>query len=330
MENTTELMGRILRGRPSPGTLLLVLQELKAEGRSGEVIRQCLRALDRYPDDIRIRDLLAETYLDAGFISRAEAELDRITRAVDELIPVYRKKAELYVRQNRHEEAEALLGRYLAHFPDDPRAVDLLAKIQPEGEAAVPETDPVPETGPSETLEPVAEAGAPVEKAEGVEPAEEAEAPPPLPPETPVTPEAAAGSGPVEEETGTVPSAVETEAPEPPPTGEEEIAAAGEPPEAPLEEEPAPEPATDMATPTLAEIYYGQGQMEEAVRVYETVVRDRPDDMESARRLAEIRAELSGTPEPAETHEDTYRDRTLEMICVLENWLDRIREADHA
>ena len=317
MEDMSELRDEILRQRPSPGTLLLLLGKMKAEGRCGEVLRHCRRALDIYPDDIRLRTLLAETCLETGFIGRAEAEFDRATQALDALIPIYRQKALLYMKQGRNPEAADLLTRYLAHFPDDREAADLLEAIRPaqEAPAAEPPSPPV-EAAVSETEAPLAEV-APVEK--------EAAAPPATVEETPAV------SPPAADEP------VETEAP-PPEAFEEPGALADAPDETPPAPGPAerPEPlpeadlVTEMATPTLAEIYYGQGQLEEALLVYEKVVQERPDDADSARRLAEIRAELSGTVEPVPSPEDRARAGTERMIAVLEDWLSRLQEMGHA
>ena len=317
MEDMSELQDEILRQGPSPGTLVLLLGKMKAEGRFSEVLRHCRRALDIYPDDIRLRTLLAETCLETGFIGRAEAELDRVTQALDTLIPIYRQKAVLYMKQGRNPEAAALLTRYLAHFPDDREAADLLEAVRPDQEAPAEPPPPV-EAAVSEAEPPLAEA-TPLEK--------EAEAA--VPPET-------------VEETPAVspPAADEPMEPEgPPPEAFEEAGALAD---APDEKAPAPGPAetpeplpeadlvTEMATPTLAEIYYEQGQMEEALRAYEKVVRDRPDDADSARRLAEIRAELSGTVEPVPSPEDRARAGTERMIAVLEGWLSRLQEMGHA
>ncbi|MFH1489251.1 MAG: tetratricopeptide repeat protein [Pseudomonadota bacterium] len=59
------------------------------------------------------------------------------------------------------------------------------------------------------------------------------------------------------------------------------------------ETEPLPgaEPAEELpeiATPTLAEVYFGQGQVERAVAIYEKVIRNHPEDEKSRQRLYEL------------------------------------------
>lgn len=72
MEKSNDLLGEILNYGPSQGTFFLVLKKMKEEGRSSKVIRECQKALSLYPDDLRLRTLLAESYLDLGFIGLAE------------------------------------------------------------------------------------------------------------------------------------------------------------------------------------------------------------------------------------------------------------------
>ena len=89
MVATDDFFRQILSHGPSQGTLLLVLKKIKEEERPNEVIKECLNALSAYPDDVRLRTLLAESYLEAGFIGQAETELDRVTSDIDGLSSAY-------------------------------------------------------------------------------------------------------------------------------------------------------------------------------------------------------------------------------------------------
>ena len=122
----------------------------------------------------------------------------------------------------------------------------------------------------------------------------------------------------------------------------------------------------DIATPTLAEIYFKQGQIKDARDIYEKIVTEHPDDLKSLERLGELKAiledqkieedlteypitpgldkleadesvsedelaseEVSLTTE--EYHEeiiskDSVRIRTEKTISILENWLRAIQE----
>jgi tetratricopeptide (TPR) repeat protein len=328
MENSNDIFGRILGSGPSQNTVFLVLSKIKEEGRFGEVITECLKALDFYPKDINLRNLLAETYLEMGFIGQAERELDRITSDIKNLIPAYKLQAEIYIRQKRHEEASDALKRYLAHNPDDQEAIDLLAKRKPVEEEPLPEAPEIPEeTGPAleeefeEEVEQEIITKAPEIPEEVVLAAEEKIEEEPVPLELPE--EVAL----VEEE-----KIEEEPLPEIP---EEIVTAGGEVIEGVPEEitpvaEEEDEPFTDLATPTLAEIYYNQGLVLEAISTYERVILDNPEDKTSIDRLEELKEQIAEKPEIKVTHEDALRAKTEKMITVLEGWLERIQESGHA
>ena len=293
MENSNEIFGRILGNGPSQNTVFLVLRKMKEEGRFGEVVSECLKALNFYPNDVRLRTLLAESYLEMGIIGQAERELDRTTSDIKNLISAYKLKAKIYTRQHRHEEASEALKKYLALNPGDEEALDLLEKIRPVEEEPGPKAPEVPE-----------KAGPSLEEELGEEVKEE------LITETPEVPEEVVLAAEEEIEEGPVP-------PEPP----EEVAPA-------TEEEG--EVVTDLATATLAEIYYNQGQIHEAISTYEKVILENPEDKASIERLNELKAQIGEKPGIKVTHEDERRARTEKMITVLEGWLERIQESGHA
>ena len=254
MGNASDLLGRILTHGPSQNTIFLVLTEMTKEGRFNEVIQECLKALSVYPDDIRLRNLLAASYLEAGFISLAEAELSRVTSELETLASAYKLQARIYKQQKKVEEASVSLKRYLALNPDDEEAIDLFVKILSAEAVAEPEVTPF----------------------DGVakEPPAEAEF--------------------VEDETK---DAADEE--------EEEI--------------------VDLATPTLAELYFSQGQIQEAIETYEKVLLNNPDDKRSEQRLNELRASHDKETEPQPSEEDAARAKIEKSIEILEGWLSRIQ-----
>lgn len=113
----------------------------------------------------------------------------------------------------------------------------------------------------------------------------------------------------------------------------------------------------DIATPTLAEIYFKQGQLQDAKDMYEKIVRENPDDEKPRQRLEELKSLLAATPAEEEAwteppgdresekpalekvlfepeglpeelvFEDPVRIKTEKMISVLEKWLGDIRES---
>ncbi|MBW1733968.1 MAG: tetratricopeptide repeat protein [Deltaproteobacteria bacterium] len=247
MGEIDRLIHGILNHGPSADSVYTILQEMKSEGRSAEVVKECIRFRRVYPDHIGLRLLMSESCMEMGFIGLAESELEKAMEMIEAMVPCYRLLGEIYARQGRVKEASHALGLYLAHNPDDPGALRLL-----EGIGA----GPVEEEAPLE-----------LEEKEGKAPSPAAE-----------------GSG---------------------------------------------EDLVEFASPTIAELYYEQGNLSAAVNAYEKVVEENPDDMDSIRRLAELR-DLAGGGRGSGGDEDAARIRTEEMINILERWLPRIREIGHA
>ena len=144
MEISNDLLNKILNNGPSQATLFLILSRMRDEGHLEEVIRECEKALDLYPDAIRIRQLLAEVCIEAGQISKAESELESITSDIDKLAPSYRMLSNLYNRQKKQEESARAQRLYIAHRPDDQEAINLLETLQPQEPSL--ELDEEPET----------------------------------------------------------------------------------------------------------------------------------------------------------------------------------------
>jgi len=242
MKKPNDLFEQIISCGPSPSTLFLVLTRMKEEGRFSEVIQECVKALGTYPDEIRLRRLLAECYLEVGFISQAETELERVTSDISDLMSAYKLQAESYVRQGRGKEASEALKRYLAHKPDDQEAISLLERIKPLEEEHLTEV--------SEIADEVSR----------------------------------------------------------------------------TEEDLFPE----LATPTLAEIYCNQGQIQEAIVIYEKVLFDNPLDNNSMKRLAELKALSVEQTRTSIADENNLRAKKEKTIAILEGWLVRIQELSHA
>jgi tetratricopeptide (TPR) repeat protein len=245
MENTDELYVRILADGPSPKTLFHLLSRLKREGQLRRVIQESLKALNANPNDIHIRRLLAETYFEAGLVSQAEAELEKVSALIGDLTDTYKLQAQIYMKQKRRQEATRSLELYLAHRPDDQEALDFLNTLTPEQET------------------PVQELQSPME-------------------EIPAEPE------------------------------EQEI----------VQEVPAAEvEPPEIATPTLAQIYFEQGQIEEAINTYEMIIAQDPEDESSKRRLEELQTMIA-----EEKGLEQVRQKKEKMIAILESWLANIRD----
>ncbi len=89
------------------------------------------------------------------------------------------------------------------------------------------------------------------------------------------------------------------------------------------------EPVVDLATPTLAELYFSQGQIREAVNTYEKVLLDNPDDKASEQRLAELKTSISQEAKPLPSKEEVAGIKTEKTIAILENWLNSIQTMDN-
>ncbi|MGD9032955.1 MAG: tetratricopeptide repeat protein [Desulfobacteraceae bacterium] len=250
MANSDELYARILADGPSPKTLFHLLSRLKKEGQLRRVIQESLKALNAYPNDIHIRRLLAQTYFDAGLISQAETELEKVSALIGDLTDTYKLQAQIYIKQKRKQEATRSLELYLAHRPDDQEALDFLNTLRPEEEAQAEEPQPPIEDIPAEVQE-------------------------------------------------------------------QQI----------VEEAPAAEEEeTEIATPTLAEIYFEQGQIEEAIDTYVTILAQDPEDESSRRRLEELKTMIAKEKALEEKQIDEIRQKKERMIAILESWLANIRE----
>lgn len=243
MDEKDNILDEILNHGPSADSIFIVLTRMKKEGRSSEVVQQCIKFLRVYPDDIRLRIILAESYLETGFIGLAGVELEKVGSMIEDLIPSYRLLAGIYAKQRRMTEAVDTLKIYLAHRPDATEARELLNEIKPADEVQL-------------------EVGKPTEDA---------------------------------------------------------VVAADE-----------KDAVADLATPTIAELYYTQGKLSAAISTYEKVLNDKPDDIESLKRLNELRGLAAEKPNEGGKEEDDLHVRTEKLIRILEEWLPKIKEIKYA
>ncbi len=246
-----DLIDDILRFGPSAGSVNIGLRQMKAAGRLREVIQACIKFQQLYPDDIRLKMLLAEAYNEAGFVSLAGSELENAASMIDALAPAYKQLADIYLDQRRYGAAAEMLRRYLAHFPDQSDALDLLKRV----EMKVAQKE-----------------------------------------------DALAGDLPDED-------AVKAEA---------------ETVDEPVEE------LVDLATPTIAELYFSQGNVEAAIQTYEKIVLTDPDDRQSTVRLDELKKSTREAETPEYEGIDKFRTQTERLIRMLEHWLPRVKGMPHA
>ena len=92
-EEQDDFFDQLLSHGPSQGTLFLAFRKMKKEGRFSDTIKNCLKAVNSYPDDIRLRTLLAESYMEEGFIGLADAEFKIIASHISHLVSVFKLQA---------------------------------------------------------------------------------------------------------------------------------------------------------------------------------------------------------------------------------------------
>lgn len=82
----------------------------------------------------------------------------------------------------------------------------------------------------------------------------------------------------------------------------------------------------EIATATLAEIYYSQGQIQDAVTIYEKVIARNPEDYDAVKRLENLREEILAQETSDRALIDLKRSRTEKLIKALESWKSVLRE----
>jgi tetratricopeptide (TPR) repeat protein len=83
---------------------------------------------------------------------------------------------------------------------------------------------------------------------------------------------------------------------------------------------------SEIATPTLAEVYVNQGQIQEAISIYEKVIAQNPEEEASLTRVQELRNMLEAEPPPQVEEVPRAKQRKQKTIAVLESWLANIRK----
>jgi tetratricopeptide (TPR) repeat protein len=136
-------INEILENSPSQETLHVLLPLLKADSRTNLVISECQKAVLRFPRDLTLKKILAEAYIEEGRIPEAEGETTRVIDGIKMLAPVYRLQADIYLHQERKEDAARCLKNFLLFYPEDIEAALKLEEITRQEETSLP----VPEEG---------------------------------------------------------------------------------------------------------------------------------------------------------------------------------------
>ena len=165
MTNQDALYDEIVSHGASSETLRIFLRELKKQDPPQRLLQECIKAVRTYPRDLYLSRMLAESYAEVGFLSQAEAELEKLTSRMRELVQAYKLQADIYRKQNRPEEAIRSLRIYLAHCPEDHEALDVFEALHAPQAAIAAKTPEAREPEPLKSAPAVQEeAAAPQEE----------------------------------------------------------------------------------------------------------------------------------------------------------------------
>lgn len=78
-----------------------------------------------------------------------------------------------------------------------------------------------------------------------------------------------------------------------------------------------------LITPTMAEIYFNQGEIEEAINIYREIVKAFPDDKQYRTRLNELE-NMNEPQKEDEIERDMAKEKKLRLISKLETWLNAL------
>ncbi len=82
----------------------------------------------------------------------------------------------------------------------------------------------------------------------------------------------------------------------------------------------------DFATPTIAELYFSQGQLDAALATYEKVLEEHPDDIASFERLSQLKTEQEARLSRVTAESTNLRALEEKMLTILEKWLPMMGE----
>jgi tetratricopeptide (TPR) repeat protein len=283
-----------------PGSPLFAqyAEELRRAGELGEAIRVCREGLGKHPGYATARITLARALATSGEAAAARGEFEAVLAVAPDNVIARRGLEEL-----GSDGARAWGEKTLSSAPSvaaPPAAKEVAGASAAEGRAA--------ETGPIGTADAaVSGGGAAVDEAattaaqpRAVSAEDEEYELEPLRPAAPSGPPQLTFRPLLDEDEGH--TAVATSAGEARELGRVPAGvAAPEPPadtvKRPIEEKPA---GVELASATLAELYFKQGSFERAAQVYEELLARDPDNGGLATRLREVRARLGARPAQAE------------------------------
>ncbi len=132
MTQSDDFLDMLLANIPSRNTAFLILRRMKDNGKTDNMEEKCTKVLEIYPDDIRIREILAEYYMDKGLIDKAAEEIEKASAILDNLCYIYRTETKIRQKQNNEQAAAVSLKKYMAIHPGDSNTSDMLNCTMPD------------------------------------------------------------------------------------------------------------------------------------------------------------------------------------------------------
>jgi tetratricopeptide (TPR) repeat protein len=90
-------------------------------------------------------------------------------------------------------------------------------------------------------------------------------------------------------------------------------------------EEDMGEESSEIVTSTLAELYFDQGKIKEAINTYKNLIEQNPEDTHFRSRLQELEA-IAENEASDDQEVDAHAGKKQRMIAILESWRATIRE----
>jgi tetratricopeptide (TPR) repeat protein len=307
-DSRIEELRKRLEKEPGSRLFAQLAEELRKAGELDEAVRVCRDGLQKQPSYHSARMTLARALLDSGDLNVARVEFEAVLKAAPDNILASRLLGECLEGLGDLAGARVRYRTTLALSPADKQVQGRLEAVEARLAAPVAPPPPPVSAAPPSPPAPAAIEEAPIpEFVDFDKPSPLEEEPKPIPlvaAEESFELEAAYEAPPTRIGTEVEQEFVDFEAQAPTvapieivsrvPLMEElpEVTPASEPMEEPphVQEPEAPQPVTELASPTLAEIYFSQGHPEKAVELYRQVVEREPANERARTRLGELEA----------------------------------------
>jgi tetratricopeptide (TPR) repeat protein len=277
-------LSEVLQKDPGSRLFYPLAEEYVKNNMLEEAVQVLTEGLKRHPEMLSARVTLGKVHFEQGNLNDARKEFEEVLTAHPDNLMALKKLSVIYRRQGATDQAKRCAEALLAANPKDAEAAQLLQEFNA---AAAKKAGGAIDLSP---LDPPASpsAAAPPSGVRVVTIEDEAEEAPPAPP-------------------GKLPAALapshEPAAPAISPSAPPAVASETSPPAAPATRTPQTTdddaPEEELVSPTLAQLYLRQGHYEQAVRVYDELLRREPQNDTYRQAHSIALALLQGQSSPA-------------------------------